>query len=247
MSLLQIMDHEHVYVGKDLEAMSFAENYHRWIMEIFGPYLGKRVVEVGAGTGSFSELILEHDLESLALVEPSADMHRLLSERIGRMPVQSRLKTYNSIFTAVANQIKELDEPDSIIYVNVLEHIQDDEAELRSIQSTLSAGGRVFIFVPALRQLFGSVDERIGHFRRYVKDELVEKCSQSGFRVIKCGYFDFFGIAPWWFKHCLLRSPNLGSGSVKIYDKFIVPAARVIESALPPPVGKNIFLIAEKV
>jgi hypothetical protein len=157
------------------------------------------------------------------------------------------LKSYNSVFTAVANEIKEVDQPDSVIYINVLEHIQDDEGELRAIHATLDPGGRVFIFVPALRRLFGSVDERIGHFRRYVKSELEDKCRQSGFRIIKSGYFDFMGILPWWIKYCVLRSPDLGVRSVKVYDRFIVPAAKVIETAVPPPVGKNIFLIAEKV
>jgi SAM-dependent methyltransferase len=235
-----------LYVGKDLEAMAFAENYHRWVMEIFRPYLGKRVVEVGAGTGSFSELILEQNVETLSLVEPSARMHELLKERTAAMRVQTELKLYNSVFPNVAAKIKELDEPDSIIYINVLEHIRDDEAELRTIQATLSEGGRLFIFVPALRQLFGSLDQRLGHFRRYVKSELEQKCRQSGFRIIESGYFDFAGIGPWWIKYCLLRSANLGVRSVQVYDRYIVPIAKVLESTLRPPIGKNIFLIGEK-
>jgi SAM-dependent methyltransferase len=241
------MPEELIYVGKDLEAMSFAENYHRWIMQIFSPYLGKRVVEVGAGTGSFSELILEKKIETLSLVEPSADMHRILAERVARMSVASRLQIYNSVFTSVAEKIKELDQPDSIFYINVLEHIEDDEAELRSIRETLREQGRVFIFVPALRQLYGTVDERVGHFRRYLKSELERKCRENGFRVIKSGYFDFIGIFPWWIKYCLLRSPDLGVRSVQAYDRFVVPAAKVIETVVPPPLGKNIFLIAEKI
>jgi phospholipid N-methyltransferase len=226
--------------------MSFAENYHRWIMELFAPYLGKRVVEVGAGTGSFSELILEQKIQSLSLVEPSEEMHRILMERVCQLPIQTRVKTYNSIFATVANQIKEADQPDTIIYVNVLEHIPHDEAELRIVHTTLSERGRVFIFVPALRQLFGSLDRRLGHQRRYVKSELEHKCRRSGFRVIRSGYFDFFGILPWWVKYCILQSQQLEAGSVRFYDKYIVPVARVIETALPPPLGKNVFLIAEK-
>ena len=236
-----------LYVGTDLEAMAFAENYQRWMMEIFRPYLGKRVVEVGPGTGSFSELILEENVETLSLVEPSSKMRQLLNERIGSLAVQSQLKMYSSVFSDVADKIKESDKPDSVFYINVLEHIQDDEAELRTIQATLSDGGRLFIFVPALRQLFGSVDQGVGHFRRYVKSELERKCRQSGFQVIESGYFDFVGIAPWWVKHCLLRSPNLGVRSVQMYDRYVVPIAKVMETAVRPPIGKNIFLIAEKV
>ncbi len=79
------MSEKHGYAGKDLEAMSFAVNYHRWILSIFEPYLGKRVVEVGAGTGSFSELLLEQRLESLALVEPSTAMYQQLCSPHGRV------------------------------------------------------------------------------------------------------------------------------------------------------------------
>ena len=65
------MNDKIVYIGKDLESMSFAKNYHRWILEIFLPFLGKRIVEVGAGSGSFSELLLSHNPKSFSLVEPS--------------------------------------------------------------------------------------------------------------------------------------------------------------------------------
>jgi 16S rRNA A1518/A1519 N6-dimethyltransferase RsmA/KsgA/DIM1 with predicted DNA glycosylase/AP lyase activity len=75
------------YVGKDLEAMSFAENYHRWILQIFQPYLGERLVEVGAGDGAMSELLLEHELESLVLVEPDKGMFETLATRTAALNV----------------------------------------------------------------------------------------------------------------------------------------------------------------
>src|SRR5215203_5128619 len=78
------------YLGRDLESMSFARNYHRWILDLFAPHLGRRVVEVGAGTGSFSELLLARGPESLTLVEPSGEMHRLLVARVGRLPARAR-------------------------------------------------------------------------------------------------------------------------------------------------------------
>src|SRR5690242_15913224 len=114
------------YVGKDLEAMSFAVNYHRWILASFAPYLGTRVVEVGAGTGSFSELLLEMRPQSLSLVEPSASMFAQLSENVQRFgSVDCQL--YNETFDRVAAQIHSRQQPDSIVYVNVLEHTADDE------------------------------------------------------------------------------------------------------------------------
>ena len=70
------------YAGRDLESMSFARNYHDWILELFRPYLGSRLVEVGAGTGSFSEMLLARGAETLSLVEPSTEMYRRLVENV---------------------------------------------------------------------------------------------------------------------------------------------------------------------
>src|SRR4030095_9694578 len=100
------MPEKHGYAGKDLEAMSFAVNYHRWILSIFEPYLGARVVEVGAGTGSFSELLLERRLESLSLVEPSTEMYQQLCGRMDKLKPGLTVKTYNQIFQQVAAQIR---------------------------------------------------------------------------------------------------------------------------------------------
>lgn len=234
------------YIGKDLEAMSFAVNYHRWILREFRPFLGKHIVEVGAGTGSFSELLLEHEPHSISLVEPS-QMYEYLAANVERMETKTDVKTYQSVFTKVADKIKAHQEPDSIIYVNVLEHVEDDEEELAAMHRTLSSNGRVFIFVPALPWLYGNFDKQVGHHRRYTKNELETKCERAGFKLIKSFYFDFAGVAPWWIKYRLMKSDNLEGGAIKIYDKLVVPITKTFESFITPPLGKNLLLIAEKV
>lgn len=234
-----------VYVGKDLEAMSFAVNYHRWILEEFRPLLGKKAVEVGAGTGSFSELLLEEDLESLTLVEPS-EMFDYLKQNISQIGTPTRINYHPAIFARVHERIAADEQPDSIIYVNVLEHIEDDAAELAMVYETLPKGGRCFIFVPALQTLYGEFDRKIGHFRRYTKNEIVEKCEAAGFKVAKSKYFDFAGIFPWYVKYKMLRSDSLESGAVALYDKMVVPVISRFEKYLPVPVGKNILVVAEK-
>lgn len=231
------------YAGKDLEAMSFAVNYHRWILSLFEPYLGTRIVEVGAGTGSFSELLLERRLESLSLVEPSAAMYEQLCRRVSS---SQSVSTYNDIFERVASQIRSNAKPDSIIYVNVLEHVEDDVNELRIINDTLDSGGRLFIFVPALRWLHGSMDRQLDHFRRYMRSELEKKCVAAGFRVITSRYFDLLGVLPWWVKYKVLQSKKMEPGAVRFYDQRVVPLARTLESSFSPPLGKNVLLVAEK-
>ena len=239
------MSKEVVYVGKDLEAMSFAVNYHRWILDEFRPFLGKRAVEVGAGTGLFSELLLEENLDTLSLVEPS-EMFEHLRKNISPIETRTEVNFHQSIFAGVHRQIAVDYKPDSIIYVNVLEHIEDDVAELSMIHQTLPENGRCFIFVPALQALYGEFDRRIGHFRRYSKKEIDEKCESAGFRILKLKYFDFAGVFPWYVKYKILKSDSLESGAVALYDKIAVPLVSRFEKYFSMPVGKNILLVAEK-
>jgi hypothetical protein len=227
--------------------MSSASNYHRWILEIFKPYLGKHLVEVGAGIGSFSELILSHHpCETLSLVEPSDSMYERLAAHAQQLETSVHVDTYHATFVEAATLIKAKHVPDSILYVNVLEHIADDEGELNVVRLTLCERGRVFVFVPALKRLFANLDARVGHVRRYSKLELEEKLWRSGFRILHSTYFDFPGIAPWWFKYCLMKYDTLEPGAVRFYDRFIVPAVRRIESVVAMPIGKNVIAIAEK-
>jgi SAM-dependent methyltransferase len=235
------------YPGTELEAMSGASNYHRWILDIFKPYLGARLVEVGAGIGSFSELILsQHVCETLSLVEPSDSMYDRLAVHARQLDAHAIIDTYHATFVEAADLIKIRHAPDSIIYVNVLEHIANDEGELEAVRQTLAEHGRVFIFVPALKRLFGNFDKRVGHVRRYSKSELEAKLRHSGFKILHSTYFDFPGIVPWWFKYRLMKSDTLEPGAVMFYDRFIVPTVRRIESLIPMPLGKNVIAIAEK-
>ena len=235
------------YTGRELEAMSVASNYHAWILEIFKPYLGAHLVEVGAGIGSFSELILrQHVCKTLSLVEPSDSMYDQLRVHLRQLDSGVTLDLYHATFVEAADLIKSEQVPDSIIYVNVLEHIADDEGELEAVRRTLSESGRVFIFVPALKWLFSTFDERVGHVRRYSKSELEQKLHRAGFKILSSSYFDFPGIAPWWINYRLMKSVTMDPGAIRFYDRFIIPAVRRIESLITMPIGKNVIAIAEK-
>ncbi len=227
------------YFGKDLEAMSFAKNYHKWILAELLPYLGNSVAEVGAGVGSFSTLVLETNISSLAAFEPSQNMYPLLQETLSK---DKRAKAINDSFGS-ANTGKRFD---SILYVNVLEHIEDDASEFANARDALNPEGHLLIFVPALPWLYGEIDRQVGHFRRYMKKNLVELTRRSGFSVVKARYFDVAGIIPWYINFVLLKN-LISGGSVSLYDWLVVPAMRVMEGLVPPPVGKNVLLVARKV
>lgn len=226
------------YPGKELEAMSFASNYHRWIIAELGGFLGKRVVEVGAGRGDVSALLLEAGVQQLFAYEPSPKLFAVLREQFATEP---RVTVVNGFFRP------ESAPPgiDAVVYINVLEHIEDDRLELRSVYQALGAGARLLVFVPALRWLYSNADAEFGHYRRYEGPELLEKVQEAGFEVEQWRYFDLAGIIPWYLNFVLLKRP-LTTGSVFLYDRLAVPPMRRIEKWVKPPTGKNLLLVAYK-
>jgi len=227
------------YFGKDLEAMSFAQNYHQWIIEEFKPYLSGCTAEVGAGTGNFTELLLGNVRHIIAF-EPSDNMYPKLNERFAS---NEKVEPLNSIFKSdIAQSRKEFD---TIVYVNVLEHIENDSQELSIVYGSLREGGYVLIFVPALSFLFSNLDRNLGHYRRYRKNNLVTMLERAGFRVEKAKYFDIIGIIPWYIAFVLMRK-TLTGGNVSLYDRVVVPVMKRVERWIAPPIGKNILLVARK-
>ncbi len=228
------------YEGKDLEMMSFAPKYHAWVLSYFKKFLGKRVAEIGAGTGSFSELLLTEPLMELTVVEPSKSMYKILQKNTSN---DSRVISHNEFFPNISNQYDKYF--DSMIYVNVLEHIEYDTKELSYAYNSLREGGSVCIFVPALSWLYSDFDASIDHYRRYHKKDLAKILEGAGFEVAVIRYFDIFGIIPWLIMLKLFRK-KLKVSNVITYDKYIVPIFKVIESIIPIPIGKNLIAVGIK-
>lgn len=134
---------------------------------------------------------------------------------------------------------------DSVIFINVLEHIEDDISALKTSYRILNKEGKIVIFVPALKFLFSRFDHSIGHFRRYSKSELLSIAEKSGFKVLNCKYFDSVGIIPWFFFMKVLNG-TLNHKSAFYYDNLVVPWLKTLEKNMSPPFGKNLLLIANK-
>ncbi len=225
------------YPGKELEAMSFAANYHRWIVDELAPYLGREVAEVGAGIGSVSALLLEKPIGRLAAYEPSANMFAQLARALQGEP---RAQARNAFFGREAGEAF-----DSVAYINVLEHIEDDRGELGRAHARIRPGGHLLVFVPALAWLYSAFDRRIGHVRRYSRPQLERLVAEAGFEVVKSRYFDAAGIVPWYLNFVVLDR-GLGGASVSLYDRLVVPPMRFIEGIVAPPLGKNLLLVARR-
>lgn len=229
----------HEYAGTDLEAMVFAENYHQWILDLFAPYLGHSIAEVGAGSGNITHR-LANGRTSVVAFEPSAGMAARLSDRL---QARTDVTVINSAFSSVADNYIECF--DSMVYINVLEHIEQDLEEIELARRALKVNGYLCIFVPALEWLYSEFDRSIGHHRRYRLKSLRDTLSQRKFSIIQARYMDMPGILPWWLVMVLLKQP-LNPTSTRWYDKLCIPFIRRVEQRVRVPIGKNIVLIAKK-
>src|SRR5215470_17706135 len=218
------------YPGKELDAMALATNYRRWIMESFKPFLGKHILEVGAGAGSFSEMLLCERPQSLTILEPSDNLYASLNRRVAALDHDGIAKVKQATLSEAFGDVSQTPRHDTVVYINVLEHVEQDEAELKTICSTLIPNGRILIFVPAHQFLMSRMDREVGHFRRYSLNELRSKCASAGFRVMLARYFDVFGVLPWFVKYRLMKSNTLGPREIRAYDRCIVPICRIFES-----------------
>jgi SAM-dependent methyltransferase len=226
------------YSGTELAALSAAVNYYEWIYSRFERYLGGSIVEVGAGIGTFSKLLLRASPRQLVAFEPSRNLYPLLVESVRH---DERVTPINDVFKP--HYVP--DGVDSIVYLNVLEHIEQDSAELKTAYEALRPGGHLIVFSPALSWLYSEFDKHVGHFRRYSKRGIVAVAKEAGYRVLRAEYFDIAGVIPWYLSFVLLKSwPTIRK--VALYDKLVVPPMRVAESVLSPPFGKNVLLVATR-
>ncbi len=229
------------YEGKDLEAVADMPRYHDWIMECFRPHLRGRAAEFGAGLGTISERILP-SVSSLDLVEPSPNLVGQLRRRFANEPTVS-------VFAETLETRIEQGEPetyDTVVMVNVLEHIEDDAAAVAGLHRMLKPGGTLLVFVPAMPFLFSRLDEVVGHYRRYTKDVLTRCLAEAGFDVRFARYMDALGVLPWWLVNTVGGSTAFDPRAVRLYDAVGVPLTRLAERLVPPPLGKNVIAVAEK-
>ena len=227
---------------EELANLSSADRFLTWISDTLSPHLGPRVLEVGAGVGAIATKLTAAGHEVMA-IEPADNVFPELQRRTAdNSRVVARHITSQALLAdGAAGSF------DSVVYVSVLEHILDDVAELRTARALLKPGGTLALFVPAMPALYGSLDFKSGHFRRYDRALLHQVISDAGFEVVRLTYMDIAGVVPYFLMYRLLDVPTLDAGSSKFYDSIIVPVSRFIESRVGAPVvGKNLVAVARR-
>jgi SAM-dependent methyltransferase len=130
--------------------------------------------------------------------------------------------------------------------MNVLEHIKDDEAAVRAFSRLLRPGGALVLLVPAAPWLYGEIDKRLGHYRRYSKPSARALMEKAGLRVVALRYFNFIGLWAWWWNARVTRQLTQSDLQICLFDNLIVPWQARLESILPPPLGQSLLVVARK-
>ena len=230
---------------EELGELSRASHFTGWIAAALRPALGRRVLDVGAGFGALSRTLAEQSPERTVLaIEPAANVYSTLVEQCaGYTNIETRQITSHEL--AASTDPRRATAFDTVLYVNVLEHIRDDAAELRTAFELVEPGGAIGLFVPAMPSLYGSLDYKSGHYRRYTRRQLTEVIRRAGFVDTSVRYLDPIGVVPYWLMYTLLDVQRLDSMSSRAYDRVLVPVSRALERLVPrPPFGKNLVAIA---
>jgi glycosyltransferase involved in cell wall biosynthesis len=226
-------------VYQTLQRMRKLHRYNQWIFSKFRPFLGRRVLEIGSGIGNITKFLLDRDFVIASDVEPK--YLTLLKNIFGpykKIVVEDLDISGSDIERYRSYRI------DSVICFNVLEHIDKDEKALENIFNLLEPKGRLLLFVPSHRWLYGSLDQYLGHYRRYDKEELKKKLENVGFKIMVLKHFNQSGILGWYLNGKILGRKELPAYQLRVYN-LLVPLFK-LEELCQLPFGTSLLAVAEK-
>jgi SAM-dependent methyltransferase len=225
----------------DLEIMASAQNYRNWMFRQIAPYVGERILEVGCGIGNFTSLLMDREL--IVATDVYAPCVDYLKTRLGGslkvVPVQLDISEPAALELASY-------EFDTVICLNVLEHVEDDLRALSHMQSLLKPGGRLVLLVPAFQFLYGTVDKSLDHYRRYNRKTLLPRMQAAGFHIERSFYMNVIGMSGWFLNNRLLKRREENADQIEVFDRYIAPVAEKIEKLFPPPFGLSLIAIGQK-
>ncbi|MEY2521897.1 MAG: hypothetical protein QOJ66_462 [Ilumatobacteraceae bacterium] len=229
--------------AEELENLAQANRFFGWIADELTPHLGHRILEVGAGIGTIATKMAERKPASeITAIEPAENLFDELRSATRGLSRVTPLQLTSQELAATRPQ-----QFDSIVYVNVLEHILDDAAEMRTAFELVAPGGSLGVFVPAMSRLYGSLDYKSGHHRRYDKASLRQVIADAGFEIVELRYLEVAGVLPYWLMYRVLNRQSLSAMSSGVFDRMVVPVSKLMQRLVPnPPFGKNLLAIARR-
>lgn len=226
---------EDEYGSHILHSLEKAQRFNQWMAESIAPFVGARVLEIGAGIGNITTWLLPRDVYVASDINPNY-LHYLRNFSLGKPYLQvDRIDLEDAAcFERWQEQF------DTVVCLNVLEHVRDPLVSLRNMASALQPGGRLVLYVPQGQQLYSSLDEVLGHRCRYSKEMLLEELRSTGFEIEHFRDFNHFAIPGWWLNGKVMKRRDFSRVQLKIFN-MMVPVIRRLDPLAP---GKGLGLIA---
>lgn len=222
--------------------MEEAANYNRWLFSLVSSWLNGSVLEIGAGIGNITRHILKESkkVTSLTCLDNNFNCCKMLKHKINQEKKRIDVTIINDDFM----DMKNAGNYDCIFSFNVLEHIEDDMGALKKAKELLVPNGKLLCFVPSFQVLYGSMDRKLHHYRRYERKDLSKKLELCGFDVLKVRYYNTLGFFGWFINNKILEISSQKKKQILLFDKYILPLQSFIESYINIPFGQNLFFIA---
>jgi 2-polyprenyl-3-methyl-5-hydroxy-6-metoxy-1,4-benzoquinol methylase len=234
---------------ENLEIVSQSSRFNNWIYKEILPGLRGDILEVGSGIGTFSQKIISDLPHShITLTDISLPYVKKLEERFSKSNNNNtnNISTYKLDLNCKADY-EEIgyEKFDSIVAINVLEHVEDDIFALQQLYKMLKRGGILTILVPCHKFLYNVIDTNVGHVRRYTKKDLEFKIRKTQFTIQRMFYFNMLGIIGWYVNGNLAKSPKINGNASKLFDR-IVPLLKYVEGKTGKKIGLSIICYLKK-
>ena len=225
---------QQTYAGTELEIFSRAVNWKRYWADRIRPYVRGAVLEVGAGTGINTQFVKAEDCSRWVCLEPDAVLARELETRCRTLGCEVLVGTLEDVPEALRFE--------TILYIDVLEHVADDRGELQRASGRLRTGGHLVVLAPAHQWLFTPFDAAIGHYRRYTRRTLAQAAPPE-LELVRIDYLDAVGVLLSLGNRVALRQRMPGQRQVLLWDRVAVPASRRLDWMLRYRAGKSVLAV----
>jgi SAM-dependent methyltransferase len=232
---------DYAYVGAELDLFAAATNWKAYFRSHLEPYLGSEVLEVGAGLGGTTRLLCRGRQRRWVCLEPDA----ALADRLTRSVRAGQLPTQCQVVVGTLDQIEGHPPFDTLLYIDVLEHIPDDRGELSRAARCLRPGGHVLALSPAHQWLYTPFDRAIGHCRRYRKKTLAALTPES-LELVRLFYLDSVGMLASLGNRLVLKSAMPSPRQIAVWDQFLIRLSRIVDPLLAYSVGKSVVGVWRK-
>lgn len=230
------------YPGQELDLFAEARNWKRYFSSVLRPDINGKVVEVGAGIGGTTKVLRTGSEASWLCLEPDSALREKLDASLHTLSRSEHISTSSQTLA----ELDPNDRFDTILYIDVLEHIEHDRAELEVAARHLTASGKIIVLSPAYMALFSPFDEAVGHFRRYTKQSL-NAVTPSSLTLTRSFYLDGIGVLPSWANRLLLRKSTPSAANIRLWDRAMVPISRLFFDRMTfRSFGRSVIAIWER-